>query len=55
MNAAADNFTAADLRKFEAKKHGLLSFEAAESFFEYFIKTRKNDVNFININRKDKK
>jgi len=31
MNAIADNFTARDLRNYEAKKRGFISFEAADS------------------------
>ena len=32
MDAIADTFTARELRNYEAKKHGFISFEAAESF-----------------------
>ena len=32
MNAIFDNFTESELKNFEAKKRGFISFEAADSF-----------------------
>jgi len=51
MNAIFDNFTAEELRNFKVKKHGLLSFEVAESL-DAQKQRRKNENLFLrNIRR----